>query len=59
MQYRKIFIIENNIYINFYPLQTKICDEKLNALLTHFDSDKEGVIMKSAILPSTLPSMVI
>lgn len=44
MQYRKIFIIENNIYINFYPLQTKICDEKLNALLTHFDSDKEGVI---------------
>lgn len=42
LQYKKIIIIENNLYINLYPLQVKISDKKLNALLAHFDDDKEG-----------------
>ena len=42
LQYKKIIIIENNLYINFYPLQVRVSDKKLKALLAHFDEDKEG-----------------
>ncbi|HHY81852.1 MAG TPA: ATP-dependent DNA helicase RecQ [Clostridiales bacterium] len=42
LQYKKIIIIDNNLYINFYPLQVKLSDQVLNALLAHFDEDREG-----------------
>jgi len=42
MQYKKIIILENNLFINFYPLQVKLGNEKLKALLNHFDEEKEG-----------------
>jgi len=41
-QYKNVIILENNMFINFYPLQVKISTEKLNALLCHYDEDKEG-----------------
>jgi ATP-dependent DNA helicase RecQ len=42
LQYKRILILDNNLYLNFYPLQVKISDEKLHSLLIHFDEDKEG-----------------
>lgn len=40
--YKKIIIIENNLYINFYPVKILIKEEKLEALSLHFDDEKEG-----------------
>lgn len=42
MQYKEIIILENNMFINYYPLQVKLSDEKINALVNHYDDDKEG-----------------
>lgn len=42
MQYKKIIILENNMFINYYPLQVKLSDERLTALLNHYDEEKEG-----------------
>lgn len=42
MQYKNVIIIENNMFINFYPLQVRISNEKLIALLYHYDEEKEG-----------------
>lgn len=42
MQYKKIIILENNMFINYYPLYAFIPNEKLNALLNHYDDEKEG-----------------
>lgn len=41
-QYKKVIIIENNMYINYYPLQVKISKEKVNGLLTHYNEEIEG-----------------
>lgn len=40
--YKKIIIVENNLYINFYPIQVSVKEEKLAALSVHFDDEKEG-----------------
>lgn len=42
MQYKKIIILENNMFINYYPLQIRLSDKRLNALLNHYDDEKEG-----------------
>lgn len=42
MQYKKIIILENNIFINYYPLQVELRGGRLNDLLNHFDEEKEG-----------------
>lgn len=43
-QYKKIIILENNLYINYYPLHCNIKKELLDLLLIHFDEDKEHEI---------------
>lgn len=40
-QYRKIFILENNLYLNLFPINAAIPDEIITALLNHFDNDVE------------------
>lgn len=40
--YNKIFIVENNLYINFYPVKLQIKEEKLEALMVHYDDEREG-----------------
>lgn len=42
MQNKKITILENNIYINLYPLIVPMLEETKDKLLNHFDDDKEG-----------------
>jgi ATP-dependent DNA helicase RecQ len=42
MQYKQIIILENNIFINYYPLYVKLSEDKLSALLNHYDEEKEG-----------------
>lgn len=42
MQYQKIIVLENNIFINFFPLQVKLSQEKLDYLVNHYDEEKEG-----------------
>lgn len=42
MQFKKIIILENNIFINYYPLQTKLSKEKLDNLLNHYNENIEG-----------------
>ena len=42
MQYKSVIILENNTYFNYYPLRVKIATQKLNALLCHYDDEKEG-----------------
>lgn len=42
MQYRKIVILENNVYINLFPLISTITDDIKEKLLINFDEDKEG-----------------
>ena len=42
MQYKNIVIIENNIYINFYPLNVKMDKEIIDRMLLNFDEEKEG-----------------
>lgn len=42
MQYKKIIVLENNMFINYYPLHVKLSDERLNSLMNHYDEEKEG-----------------
>lgn len=42
MQYENIIVIENNIYMNIYPLSVTIDNEVIKRLLIHFDEEKEG-----------------
>lgn len=42
MQNKKITILENNIYLNLYPLTALISDEVKYKLMNHYDDDKEG-----------------
>ena len=42
MQNKKITILENNIYINLYPLIVPMLEETKDKLINHFDDDKEG-----------------
>lgn len=42
MQYKKINIFENNMFINFFSLYAKLSNEKLKDLLNHYDEEKEG-----------------
>lgn len=44
-QYKKIIILENNLYIHYYPLTAKINEEKIRELLCHFGEgeDKENI----------------
>lgn len=39
--YDNIYLIENNIYINYYPIDIVIEENKLNKLLNHFDDDAD------------------
>jgi len=42
MQYIKIVILENNLFINYYPLYAKLSNNRLMALVCHYDEEKEG-----------------
>lgn len=42
MQYNKIIVLENNMYINLVPLVTNISNAIKEKLLIHFDDEKEG-----------------
>jgi len=42
MQYKKIIILENNMFINFYPLHVNLSNEKLQTLNNHYDEEKKG-----------------
>lgn len=42
MQYKNIIILENNMFINYYPLYVKLSDKSLNSLVNHYDEEKEG-----------------
>ncbi|MDB2086776.1 hypothetical protein, partial [Clostridium paraputrificum] len=42
MQYKRIIILENNMFINYYPLYSTISEKKLCNLLNHYDDEKEG-----------------
>ncbi|NME83766.1 DEAD/DEAH box helicase [Clostridium sp. SM-530-WT-3G] len=42
MQYEKIIILENNLYVNLYPMDVDIDKDILNKLLINFDDEKEG-----------------
>lgn len=42
MQYKKVIILENNMFINYYPLNAKLSNEKLVALVNHYDEEKDG-----------------
>ncbi|CEO35453.1 helicase domain-containing protein [[Clostridium] sordellii] len=37
--YKKIYVIDNNIYINFYPINVNLSNQKLNTILSHYDED--------------------
>ncbi|NLD46934.1 MAG: ATP-dependent DNA helicase RecQ, partial [Clostridiaceae bacterium] len=41
-QYKRIIIIDNNLYSSFYPLGVNIEQNILDALLTHFDKEVEN-----------------
>ncbi len=38
-EYHKIFIIDNNLYLNYYPLYANITENILEALLNHYNED--------------------
>lgn len=40
-QYKKIYIIDNNLYLNYYPLNINIEENHLKGLLNHFDEEIE------------------
>ena len=42
MQHKKIIILSNNIYFNYYPLCSIISKQNIDALLNHYDEEKEG-----------------
>ena len=37
--YKKIYVVDNNIYINFYPINVNLSNQKLNMILSHYDED--------------------
>lgn len=39
--YKNIYVIDNNLYINFYPINVNLSDEKYNMLIYHFDDDSK------------------
>ncbi len=39
-QYNKIVILENNLFINYYPLEVKMSDDMKKSLLVHYDEEK-------------------
>lgn len=41
LQYKEIYVIENPVYMNLFPVDVKINDVISNALLNHFDSDAD------------------
>ncbi len=41
-QYKKIVILKNNIFINYYPFQVKLSEQQLTYLMNHYDDEKEG-----------------
>lgn len=41
-QYEKVIILENNLYINYYPMYVTITEDTLEKLLVHYDTEKEG-----------------
>lgn len=42
MQYKKIYIINNNLYIRLFPLTIKLNENILNGMINHFDEEKLG-----------------
>ncbi|HZH68571.1 MAG TPA: DEAD/DEAH box helicase, partial [Chitinophagales bacterium] len=41
-QYQRVVIVENNLFMNHFPLQVKLSEQKLKDLEVHFDEDKQG-----------------
>ena len=39
--YKNIYVIDNNLYINFYPINVNLSSEKYNMLIYHFDDDSK------------------
>ena len=37
--YKNIYVIDNNMYINFYPINVNLSEKKLNIILSHYDED--------------------
>lgn len=42
MQYKKIYIINNNLYVRFLPLNIELKEEILIGLTNHYDEEKTG-----------------
>jgi len=40
--FSKIYVIDNNIYLNYYPLVVDISDRKIDSLIKHFDEDLDN-----------------
>lgn len=41
-QFRSIIVVENNLYINLYPLYANISNEIISGLRVHFDTDNQN-----------------
>lgn len=41
-QYNNIYIIDNNLYLNYYPLNISIEENQLYGLLNHYNDELEG-----------------
>ena len=41
-QFKSIIVLDNNLYINLYPLYAKIKDEIITGLRVHFDQDNQN-----------------
>jgi ATP-dependent DNA helicase RecQ len=41
-QYKNIYIIDNNLYLNYYPLNISIEENQLHGLLNHYNDELEG-----------------
>lgn len=37
--YKNIYVIDNNMYINFYPINVNLSNQKLDMLLSHYDEE--------------------
>lgn len=44
LQYKKIIILENPQYMNFYPVNVSLNDDIMQSLIVHFDNDASGDI---------------
>lgn len=40
--YKEIVVIQNSLFLNFFPLQVKVSSQTIESLVIHFDEDKQG-----------------